>query len=64
MKDMLKIQWLAVRGESKGGGSCRRLVLAPERERALKSFPSPPDVTETKANPAGFKHLAARANQL
>lgn len=53
--------WRAGRG---GGGSYKRLVLAPGREKALKGFPSPPDVTETKANLSGFRNLVVQNDQL
>lgn len=46
------------------GGSYKRLVLAPEREKALKGFQSPPGVTETKANLSGFRHLVVHDEQL
>lgn len=46
------------------GGSYKRLVLAPEREKALKGFQSPPGVTETKANLSGFRHLVVHDDQL
>lgn len=46
------------------GGSYKSLVLAPEREKALKGFQSPPGVTETKANLSGFRHLVVHDDQL
>lgn len=46
------------------GGSYKSLVLAPEREKALKVFQSPPGVTETKANLSGFRHLVVHDDQL
>lgn len=45
------------------GGSYKSLVLAPEREKALR-VQSPPGVTETKANLSGFRHLVVHDDQL
>lgn len=47
-----------------GQGRHKRLVLAPEKEKALKGFPRPPGVTETKANLSDFRNLVVHDDQL